>query len=92
MTQRSQGASPIVRAVTGFDADQARCDLREIRLDVGPPETFLNHRISAIVDAMHLEYVFRDVEADGPDRHAVLLVGSAVCRLPEQESIPSASQ
>jgi len=78
--------------VTGFDADEAAFDLSEIRPDVSPPETPLNDRASAIVHAMHLEHVFRDIKTDGGDGHHVLLVGSAVCRLPEQESIPSASE
>jgi hypothetical protein len=64
MTQRRQGACPIVRAVTGFDADQAGCDLSEIRPDVGPSKTFSNHRVSSVVDAVRLEHVFRDIKAE----------------------------
>src|SRR6266852_5832690 len=75
VTQSRQGARPIVRAVTGFDADEAAFDLSEIRPDVSTPETPLNDRASVIVHAMHLEHVFRDIKTDGGDGHHVLLVG-----------------
>ena len=64
-----QFTGPEVRTVTRFDTDQARFQFREELQHICSAELPLYDRSATAIDAINLEYVFRNIETDGERRH-----------------------
>ena len=69
VTEGLQLARPVVRAAAGFHADEAGREVREEQRELGAFELFLQRRLTALIDAVHLEDVFSQVDANGYNIH-----------------------
>jgi hypothetical protein len=64
MAERLDRASPVVRRCAGFDSDKARLNLCEEGLDLGTAKLAAENLLSLSVDAVGVENVLSDIEAD----------------------------
>jgi len=62
VAQPGQLARPKMRAAAGLHADQAARQVGEERQHLGPRQPLPQHHPAALIDALHLEHVLRDVE------------------------------
>ncbi len=69
MTLRLQLPRPVVGAATRFHAYQARRKLREIPQYLLAPESLLNNRFATLIDPVHLEYGFSQIDANCSNLH-----------------------
>jgi hypothetical protein len=69
VAQPGQLARPKMRAAAGLHADQAARQVGEERQHLGPRQPLPQHHPAALIDAMHLEHVLRDVETNRGNLH-----------------------
>ncbi len=69
MPQRLELARPEVAGAARLDADQTRLQLAEERHHLAPAQRSADDDLAGAVDAMDLENVLGQIEADGADVH-----------------------
>ena len=65
MAELDQFARPVMCGGASFHPDQAMRELGEVRQDFGPPQRPAHKDLALRVDAVDLEDVLRQIEADG---------------------------
>lgn len=83
MPERDQLARPGMRTSTGFDADKAYRQFGEEPDNLCPAQLPLQHHQAIGIDAVELEHVLGNIEADRADRVTLLLLH---CEPPDENS------
>lgn len=71
-----QLSTPVVRATASLHANQARRQVEEERGHLIAPQLLLQDRLAVLVDAVDLEHVLRQVDANSRDLHGGRPLGS----------------
>src|SRR3974390_717294 len=69
VTELGDFPRPIMSGSAGFHADQARRILAKKLNDLLPPQLTADDDFARAIHAMHLEYVFGEINADGANLH-----------------------